>query len=209
VALSDVQVQVSGILAPIFKVVSGLIYIQVPANTPCGCNGEPNSADFVVTRVSTGQILAAGTFATRQSSPGFFTSNAAGTGQISALNHDDNESVNSSSNPVARTKIVELYLTGQGRVPNMPPDGMPPPGAVSIPSQTTVFMNPGPPSALPAANVVYSGLTPSFPGGWQIDVTVPNEVPPSAAVTVAVTLYDIQSNIGPGNGRIVTTIAVK
>jgi uncharacterized protein (TIGR03437 family) len=70
-------------------------------------------------------------------------------------------------------------------------------------------MNPGPPSALPAANVVYSGLTPSFPGGWQIDVTVPNEVPPSAAVTVAVTLYDIQSNIGPGNGRIVTTIAVK
>lgn len=207
-SLSDVQVQVNGLPAPIFKVVSGLIYIQVPANAPCGCNGEPSTADFVVSRPSTGQILGAGTFAMRQSSPGFFTSNAAGTGQIAALNHDDNYSVNSPSNQVARGKIIELYLTGQGRVPNMPPDGTPPSGAVPIPTPTTVIMNPGPAGALPASDVVYSGLT-GFPGGWQMDVTVPNEVPPSNAVTVVVTLYDIQSNIGPGNNRIVTTIAVK
>jgi uncharacterized protein (TIGR03437 family) len=64
------------------------------------------------------------------------------------------------------------------------------------------------PSALPAGNVIYSGLSPSFPGGWQIDATVPNEVPPNPAVITAVTLYDVQSNLGP-NGRIVTTIAVK
>jgi uncharacterized protein (TIGR03437 family) len=204
--LSDIQVQVNGQVAPIFKVLSGLIYFQVPANAPCGCNNEANSADFVVTRVSTQQILAAGTFLMRQASPGFFTSNAAGTGQIAAVNDDG--TVNTSSNQIGRTKYISLYLTGQGRIPNMPPDGMPASGAVSIPSPTSVYMNPGPASALPASDVQYSGLT-GFPGGWQMNVMIPNEVPPSGAVTVAVSLYDIQSNIGPGNARIVTTIAVK
>jgi uncharacterized protein (TIGR03437 family) len=206
--LADLQVTVNGINAPIFRSSSaaGRIDFQVPAMAPCGCNGEPNTADFVVSHPSTGQILAAGTFQMQQASPGFFTSNAAGTGQIAALNHDDN-SVNSPSNQVARTHIIELYLTGMGRVSGQPPDGMPTPGPVAAPSPTTVIMSPGP-GALPAADVIYSGLSPSFPGGWQIDATVPNEVPPSNAVTTAVTLYDIPSNLGP-NGRVVTTISVK
>ena len=96
--LADLQVTVNGLAAPIFRVTSsiGRIDFQVPSMAPCGCNGEPNSADFVVSSVSTGQILATGTFSMQQASPGFFTSNAAGTGQIAALNHDDN-SVNSPS----------------------------------------------------------------------------------------------------------------
>jgi uncharacterized protein (TIGR03437 family) len=206
--LADLQVTVNGINAPIFRSSSaaGRIDFQVPAMAPCGCNGEPNSADFVVTHPSTGQILAAGTFQMQQASPGFFTSNAAGTGQIAALNHDDN-SVNSPSNQVGRTHIIELYLTGMGRVSGQPPDGTPTPGPVAAPVPTTVIMSPGP-GALPAGDVIYSGLSPSFPGGWQIDVTVPNEVPPSNTVTTAVTLYDVPSNLGP-NGRVVTTIAVK
>jgi uncharacterized protein (TIGR03437 family) len=199
-ALSDVQVQVNGQVAPIFKVLSGLIYFQVPANTP-----SSGSVDFVVSRPSTGQILAAGTFQMRQASPGFFTSNAAGTGQIAATN-DDN-SVNTTSNQIGRGKIITLYLTGQGLVPNMPPDGMPPSGAVPNPVPTTVLMTPGP-GPLPASAVQYSGLSPSFPGGWQINVLIPDTVPPGIT-SVAATLYDIQSNIGPGNARIVTTIAVK
>jgi uncharacterized protein (TIGR03437 family) len=207
--ISDVQVQVNGRSATLFGVrqAAGRIDFQVPYEAPCGCNGEATVADFIVSHPSTGQIIAAGTVQMQQASPGFFTSNAAGTGQIAALNHIDN-SVNSASNQTARGQIIELYLTGQGRVPGMPADGTPPPGAVPIPTPTTVIMSPGPASALPAADVIYSGLTPSFPGGWQIDVTVPMEVPPSNAVTVAVTLYDVPSNIGP-NGRVVTTIAVK
>jgi hypothetical protein len=39
-------------------------------------------------------------------------------------------------------------------------------------------------------------------------VLIPDTVPPGIT-SVAATLYDIQSNIGPGNARIVTTIAVK
>jgi uncharacterized protein (TIGR03437 family) len=212
--LADLQVTVNGIPAPIFRSSSaaGRIDFQVPAMAPCGCNGEPNTADFVVSLMSTGQILAAGTFQMQQASPGFFTSNAAGTGQIAALNHDDN-SVNSPSNQVARTHIIELYMTGMGRVSGQPPDGMQTPGPVAAPVPTTVIMSPGP-GPLPAGNVIYSGLSPSFPGGWQVDVTVPNEVPPNNAVTTVVTLYDIPSNLGPvtsssPNGKVVTTIAVK
>jgi uncharacterized protein (TIGR03437 family) len=212
--LSDLQVTVNGMNAPIFRTSSsGRIDFQVPSMAPCGCNGEANTADFVVSNMSTGQILAAGTFQMQQASPGFFTTGAGGTGQIAALNHDDN-SVNSASNQVARTHIIELYLTGMGRVSGQPADGTPPPGPVASPVPTTVIMaNPGP-GALPAGNIIYSGLSPSFPGGWQVDVTVPNEVSPSNTVTTVVTLYDIQSNLGAvtsgnPNGKIVTTIAVK
>jgi len=202
--LSDLQVQVNGKLAPIFKVQGGLIYFQVPASAPCGCNGEPNSADFIVSRPSTGQILAAATFSMREASPGFFTSNAAGTGQIAATNDDG--SVNGPSSQVGRGKVITLYLTGAGRVPGAPDDGVAPSGAPAIPSPTSVLLNPG--GALPASAVLYSGLG-AFPGGWQINVTIPDVVPPSPAVTTVVTLHDVASNQGPGNQRIVTTIAVK
>ena len=74
---------------------------------------------------------------------------------------------------------------------------------------------------LTSSQILYSGLG-AFPGGWQINATIPSIVPPGI-VSVILTYNGIPSNIGgttasdgisPGadvklTGSAVTTIAVK
>jgi uncharacterized protein (TIGR03437 family) len=209
--LNDVQVFVNGTAAPIFRLDPQVVYFQVPIAAP-----QSGSADFVVLKPSTGQILAAATFAMQQAAPGIFTANAAGTGQAAATNADG--STNSASNPATRGGIVTLWLTGAGFIANLPPDGTAPGGAFSTPVQPKVFMN-----GLSAPNIQYSGVSPQFPGLWQLNVEVPSTVPPGNTVSVLVTMYDYPSNYGgtsanggPGPDRqltipngLVPTIAVK
>ncbi len=207
--LSNYQVQVNGVAAPIFHVLAsaGRIDMQIPTKDASG-NPMPTSGtvDFVVTNVQTGQVIASGNFPMAPASPGFFTINQQGTGQVAALNGDG--SVNSASNAVGRSQYISLFLTGQGLLPNAPADGAGAAGAVPTPETPVVILQPGPPTPLPASNIQYSGLAPGLPGLWQINVQVPDSVPPNANVVVVVSLADTPSNIGP-TGRIVTTIAVK
>ena len=188
--LSDLQLQVNGVLAPIFKVVSGIMYVQIPSSTP-----DSGTADFVVSKPSTNQIVASGTFYMAKSSPGFFTANAQGFGQVAALNADDN-SVNSPTNGVVRGHYITLYLTGLGAAPGSPSDGSPrtqaTPGAV-LP---VVIING---TRVDPGDIEYSGLA-DFAGGWQINVKVPANVPPQAKIPVVVLENDVQSNVGP-NGQ--------
>ena len=112
--------------------------------------------------------------------------------------------------------FITLWLTGAGIIPNSPPDGTAPGGALPTPVQPKGFIN-----ALPATNIQYSGTSRQFPGLWQINVQVPMAVPPGSAVSVLVTMYDYQSNVGgtsavggPGPDRVlqtglIPTIAVK
>src|SRR5262249_40142994 len=104
-SLSDIQVTVNGIPAPLFNVgvSAGRIDFQVPCDAPCGCNNEAASADFVVTKVSTGQVLAAATLPMGPYAPGFFTIGSSVGGQVAAINNDDG-TVNGTANPVGRGK---------------------------------------------------------------------------------------------------------
>src|SRR5581483_991112 len=79
--LSGLQVLVNGVPAPIYRVDPPLLYIQVPVGTP-----SSGTAEFLVTRIATGEIVAAGMFAMAPAAPGFFTANGQGTGQIAATN---------------------------------------------------------------------------------------------------------------------------
>jgi uncharacterized protein (TIGR03437 family) len=184
--LGDVEVLVNGVNAPIFRVNESRIDFQVPMSSPSSGN-----ADFEVRRVSTGEIIAATTIAMAPSNPGFFTSNAAGTGQAAAVNQDG--TVNSPQNPVGRGQVISFYLTGQGRVDGAPPDGSPPTGPVSTPVKPVVLS-----PALGIVNpefVEYSGLG-AFAGGWQINFRVPEQIPPGNNNIIVVTLNDVPSNIG-------------
>ena len=74
-------------------------------------------------------------------------------------------------------------------------------------------------------HILYSGLDPTFPGSWTINVRIPDVSeggpPPSNAISIIVTMKDIPSNYGfdPNNGANdilltvpngrITTIAVK
>ena len=177
--LNDVQVLVNGTPAPIFRLDQAVIYFQVPMSAP-----SSGTADFVVLKPSTGQILAAATFGMQQAAPGIFTANAQGTGQAAAqnINSDGSITLNNSANPVARGNFITLWLTGAGFIPNVPADGTAPGAAIPTPVVPKVFFN-----GLAASNVQYSGLSPNLPGLWQINVQVPTTVPPGNNISVLVT----------------------
>ncbi len=172
--LSGLQVLVNGVPAPIYRVSPPLIYFQVPVGTPTA-----GTAEFLVTRTATGEIVAAGTFAMAPAAPGFFTSNGQGTGQVAATNFSDG-SVNGPQHPVARGEILTLWLTGQG--PGFqgaaPPDGQ---GASGLLTDVTpqVYVNN---QVLPAENVLGSAMT-VYPGAWIINIKIPDSPGPACVGT--------------------------
>jgi uncharacterized protein (TIGR03437 family) len=184
--LNDVQVLVNGVAAPIFRLDPAVVFFQVPNATPAS-----GSADVVVLHPSTGQILAAATFGLQPAAPGIFTANAQGTGQAAATNSDGTP--NNSGNQVARGGIITLWLTGSGFIPGVQ-DGVAPGAAISTPVLPKVFIN-----GLPATNIQYSGVSPQFPGLWQINVQVPSTTPPGNNIPVLVTMDDYPSNFGGTN----------
>ena len=198
--LADTQVLFNGQAAPLYYVTPDRVAFQVPNNAP-----STGSSDVQLVRASNGEILAGSTFAMHSADPAFFTMNGAGFGQIAALNASDN-SVNSPTNPVGRDAVISLYGTGIGHMDGAPADGVGAPGPLAAGGTPLVSFNPG--GAASAADIQYWGLAPGLPGVWQMNLHIPNSVPPGAAIQVAFFWNDYPSNDGP-SGRVATTIAVK
>jgi uncharacterized protein (TIGR03437 family) len=198
--LGDLQVLVDENPAPIYFVSPGQINFYVPMGLEVGAQ-----ATFIVQRKSSGQILASGVLDVGAATPAFFTTTQNGQGQIAALNEDN--SVNTNTNGIARGSVIQLFATGQGFVPNAPPDGTPPTGAVPTPSLPRVIVGSG---FVPDDAILYSGLAPGLVGVWQINVRIPMSVPPGSATDVVVTLRSIPSNQPESGGGVIrTVIAVK
>lgn len=216
---NNIQVQVNGIPAPIFRVDPAAIYIEIPNEAPTS-----GPADFVVSDMSTGQILAAATFTMQSASPGIYTTNSGGTGQAAITMYDSNfnviPGVNGPNNPITPGNTITLWLTGAGNVPGLPADGTPPNNAFYTPTAPTVLIGPN------TAMVTGSAISPQFPGLWQINVIVPSNTAPSSITptSVVVLMDDYHSNIGgtntaqggPGSdqdltlaNQLITTIYVK
>ena len=195
--LGDIQVFVAGTAAPLLYVSPTQINLQIPSNTPVG-----GFQEFKVVRASTGQVLASWLFRIDSVSPGLFTANATGSGQLLATNADG--TVNNASHPAKAGTYVTLYGTGQGLVSGMPPDGVPTPGAIlSTNAKPNVLING--PNFVPDSDVQFSGLCPGFVGLWQINVKVPANVPPGD-VPVFVSIGGISSSLDPNGIRRTTTI---
>ena len=213
--VNDVAITANGLPVPIFSLGASVAYIEVP-------NGLPDSgtADFVVYRPSSGQILAAATFGMQQASPGIFTASSNGLGQAAAQNvnsTDGSITPNNASNPAKAGSTITLWLTGAGYIPGLPADGTRPGGAFNTPVTPQVFICSGTPAV-----IQYSGTSPDLPGLWQINAVVPANVAPSNTCAVIVTMNNYPSNwggtsssIGPGPDHQLTvangvpTIAVK
>jgi uncharacterized protein (TIGR03437 family) len=86
--------------------------------------------------------------------------------------------------------VVTIWLTGQGKVNNPPPDGAAPGAAIPTNSVPTVYIGGV------QAQVLYSGLSPQYPGLWQIDAVVPSTTVPASNTSVVVMLDGYQSNVG-------------
>jgi uncharacterized protein (TIGR03437 family) len=184
--LSDVQVTVDGVPAPLYYVgapippahPSGQINFVVP-NTA----RTVGNADVEVIRVSTGQVLGATLVPMAPTSPGMLIcSNPTAAPYRGACILNQDNTVNSPSNPAPRGTVISIYATGQGFVPGAPSDGSSP-GALSAPTALTVFINATDVngySGESGQHILYSGLD-GYPGVWQINVLIPQGVTPASA----------------------------
>jgi uncharacterized protein (TIGR03437 family) len=219
--LADIQVLVDGQPARLFFVSPGQINFLMPMNAPTS-----GFVELQVVRRSLEQVLAAGCAAVRVgtnpdgsglfactglvrmdvASPALFAGPgfATGTGQVAALNEDF--TVNSTSNPISRGKVIQLFGTGQGFVPNAPPDGEPVTGLLPTPDLPQVIVGT---RFVDDSDVQFSGLAPNFSGVWQINVRIPDWVAPNDTVLLVILHKGIPSNNPQNPGQIVTTIAVK
>ncbi|HWB87012.1 MAG TPA: hypothetical protein VG675_22910 [Bryobacteraceae bacterium] len=183
--LADVQVLFNGQPAPLYYVSPNQINFFVPMGAPTGGN-----ADLQIVHQSNGQVLASGQVAMNAASPGIFLLGTSGNLRQAAVLNQDN-SVNSPTNPAARGSTIQIFATGQGFVPGAPPDGAAPSGQITTPTTPRVLINTcfvddcGEPGA---PGVTYSGLAPGLVGVWQINVRIPMAVPPAPQIKVVVTL---------------------
>jgi uncharacterized protein (TIGR03437 family) len=184
--MGDVEVLFDGTPAPLYIVYPGQINFVVP-------NGARNSgfADLQVVQASTGQILGAAQAPMSTVAPGAFPNPGGQTGKTiyaAAINQDG--TVNGPANPAQRGQVISLYMTGQGNVPNAPPDGVQATVAIPAPVTITVLLNGldvnGPEYGEQSTqHVQYSGLN-QYPGMWQINVQIPATVTTSSGVWFAV-----------------------
>jgi uncharacterized protein (TIGR03437 family) len=193
--LADTQVLVNNTPAAIQNVMLDQLTFLMPSGAPTS-----GSVEVQVVHPSTGQTVAVGQVDMAPVSPGLFTLNGMGTGQVMAINDDGTPNLPSSQ--ISRGHVISLFGTGLGIVPSAPPDGQPP--SDPVPADTTpdvwigaAFVDP--------ANIMFSGLAPGMIGVWRIDVKVPDLTAPALQVPVFIRMKSIASEVA---GQ-VTTISVK
>jgi uncharacterized protein (TIGR03437 family) len=213
--LADTQVLFNGQPAPMLLVSPGQINFMIPMSAPTS-----GTADVQVVRNSTGQILTDGLVAMNSVSPAIFAggqvncSLAGGKCRQAAVVNDADGTVNSPSNPAAAGSYISIYATGQGFVQGAPADGdIPRSGLVQTSVVPKVWIN-----ACYVADssctgetgvdtVTFSGLSPQFPGVWQINVRIPKNTGPGAQVPLFIVMNNYTSQAAPTG--YITTIAVK
>jgi uncharacterized protein (TIGR03437 family) len=212
--LADTQVLFNGQPAPILLVSPGQINFMIPMSAP-----TTGTADVQVVRNSTGQILTDGLLPMNSVSPALFAgglancSLAGGKCRQAAVINDADNTVNSTSNPAAAGSYISIYATGQGFVQGAPPDGdIPRAGLVSTSATPKVWINAcyvddSACTGETGEHVEFSGLSPQFPGVWQINVRIPKNTGPGAQIPIFIVMDNYTSQAAPSG--YITTIAIK
>jgi uncharacterized protein (TIGR03437 family) len=184
---------------PLYYVSPTQINFYVPMGAPVSGN-----VNVEVVQTTTGRLYAASPVQMNAYSPAVLMAQYAGKLRPAQVFNQDN-TLNTPSNPALRGSTIQIYAIGQGFVPNAPPDGSPAPSPpLSTPFTPRVAINleftdenDGP--------VTFSGLAPGLVGVWQINVQIPNNVPPGAQTSLVVFAGSLPST----DGSFSTTIAVK
>ena len=190
-SLAGVSVTIDGKNAPLVYVSTNQLTAQVPYEATTGNNKAVSVTNGSNPAATTTVTIAA-------TSPGIFTADGSGSGQVAALNYSASTSqysLNSSSNPAKIGDTILLYLTGEGDYNASPLSGVT--GASNtgyiIPSSLTPLPQVSP---LPAvtiggadATVSYAGpMVGSMLGLLQMNVVVPAASTTGATVPVVVTI---------------------
>jgi len=179
-APEGVSANACGRTLPLYSVSPGQINAQLPLE--CAASG---TATAIVT--SGGQTVTQ-TFTLAQASPGIFTVNGSGAGDGVIL-HGDNTLV-TAANPATAGEVVVIYATGLGATSPSFATGTAAnqPNVTALPVTVTVGGQ--------NAAVVYSGLTQSLVGLYQINAIMPSGVTGSQPIVIAVgTTYSSRAGV--------------
>lgn len=171
-ALDGVTVLMNGIPCNLFYVSPGQINFLVP---------------YEITTASAGvQVLRQGaegpnvTVPMALTSPAFFTWD----GNLAMAEHADGSLITPQS-PATSGEVVVLYAAGLGRTSPDIQSGEVVSAATFILyfAQLQILLNGNP---CPAGNVFYAGLTPGFVGLYQINLVLPENLPPNPEIQIAI-----------------------
>ncbi len=178
-SLEGVVVYVNGLLGKMLYVSPGQINFLIPYEITAssasvvvarqGIAGPlgPDDAPLVVINLAT-------------TAPGFFQWD----GNFAVAEHADGSLITSAS-PAQAGEVVVLYAAGLGRVVPDSASGVLPTAAASILyiSQLQILVNG---NVLPQSSIYYAGVTPGFAGLYQINVLLPDVLPPDPSVQVII-----------------------
>ena len=178
--LGGVQVLVNGTAAPLVAVGPLVMSFNIPLGTPAG------RAAVRVTRG--GADLATGTADVVAYSPGIFFALGDPLAQGGVLN--DASAYALQGAPARRGRAIQIFGTGQGPVDlSIADGGVAPAGSVArVTGETKVYIS------VDEAVVQFSGLSPGFPGLWQINAIVPDKPYIAGQVPLVVTMNGIPTN---------------
>jgi uncharacterized protein (TIGR03437 family) len=198
-ALANIQVTVNGTAAPLYYVSPGQINFIMPWNAP-----TTGTADVQVLNTVTGQLLAASKVPMNTVSPAIFAGVSAGVGAKLAAVINQNGTINGPTNPAKLGEYISIYATGQGLVSisDQPADGdIPRNGLVGAKGSLRVWIGSDYTDQIPLQGneqrsipgvdnnfIQFSGLSPAFPGMWQVNVRVPQAT--AGGANVVSFLYD-------------------
>jgi uncharacterized protein (TIGR03437 family) len=182
-ASNGVRLLINGNAVPLYLITQ----FQVFAVVPFSITGA--TATIVLdnngTRSNTITVPVAAT------APGIATVSQSGIG-LGAIQHGDGTPI-TASNPALRGETVVIYATGLGQTTPTVADGTAAPGGPALAktnSVLSVYVNGVCGSAdgrtCDASNISYQGLTPTYVGLYQINVTIPMNVMPGSAVPLAI-----------------------
>ena len=157
--LSDVEVSVNGVTAPLYYVSPIQINAQIPFETSPGTAQVQVSSSAGASTISV-QVAAV--------APGIFTLNSTG-GGAGAIEHALTGELVTDSDPAAPGEFISIYCTGLGAVNPPSATGWIPP---SPPPQTVSTVQVYIAGSL--ATVSFAGLAPGFAGLYQVNAQVPN-----------------------------------
>ena len=156
------SVQVNGEQATVIAAYPFQVNAQIPFDIPSG-----SASLAVISGIGTAQQ----TVTVSDQAPAIFSISTG-----AAITNQDN-SVNSPSNPAARGSTIVIYCTGLGTVS--------PSGSLNVANAPVTVVISG-----MAISATFAGLTPGATGLYQVNVVVPATLPPGLALP----LYLVQSN---------------
>ena len=180
--LSQVQVLFDGIAA-------ALIYVsasQISAMVPYEVAGKPSTQIQVTSQgIASDSIQKAVAAAT----PGIFTADSSGTGQVAATNADG--TYNTSANPALPGSYVTFYLTGVGQTNPTSSDGSIAETTANVSQPLTVSIGGK------LAQVLYAGSAPGNVDGFaQINAVIPADLQYGGNLPLVVQIGGVSSQTG-------------